>query len=69
MAEDDDKKSGHTMAEHHGMGPGWAHEQPYLSLVPVNGLARTISSNAGVLSDPGMTRAAKFTQGCVRLAR
>ncbi len=25
-AGDDDKKTGHTMAEHHGMGPGWAHE-------------------------------------------
>jgi ethanolamine utilization protein EutA len=26
MAAGDDKKTGHTMAEHHGMGPGWAHE-------------------------------------------
>ncbi|MDB5543058.1 MAG: ethanolamine utilization protein EutA, partial [Hyphomicrobiales bacterium] len=25
-AGDDDTKTGHTMAEHHGMGPGWAHE-------------------------------------------
>ena len=23
---EDDTKTGHTMAEHHGMGPGWAHE-------------------------------------------
>jgi ethanolamine utilization protein EutA len=25
-AEDDKKNTGHTMAEHHGMGPGWKHE-------------------------------------------
>jgi len=25
-AEDDKKNKGHSMAEHHGMGPGWKHE-------------------------------------------
>jgi len=25
-ADDDNKKTGHNMAEHHGMGPGWTHE-------------------------------------------
>ena len=25
-AGEDDKKSGHSIADHHGMGPGWVHE-------------------------------------------
>jgi hypothetical protein len=44
---------------------GWPQTPRYYSLVPVNDLARTISYNGGVLDVPGMTRAARFSQGCV----
>jgi hypothetical protein len=50
-----------------GSGPfrGWSHVQRYYILIPVNDLAQAISSNPGDLRDPGMTRAATFSQQCV----
>jgi hypothetical protein len=48
---------------------GWPQTPRYDSLVPVNDLARTISYNGGVLDDPGMTRAALFSQDCVNPPR
>lgn len=42
---------------------GWKHAR-YASLLPVNDLARTVSSRWGALSPPGMTHAAKFAQHC-----
>lgn len=47
--------------------PGWSRME-YSSLVPVNYLARTISTSVGVLRSPGMTRAATYSQTCVRSA-
>ena len=44
---------------------GWDHTPSYYTLWPVNDLARAISSGGGVtLNDPGMTHAARFSQGC-----
>ncbi len=43
---------------------GWEHTPSYYTLGPVNDLARAISSFTGVLNDPGMTRAARYSQGC-----
>jgi hypothetical protein len=44
---------------------GWAQTPRYYSVVPVNDLARAISFSPGPLADPGMTRAAQFSQACV----
>jgi hypothetical protein len=44
---------------------GWSRMQRFYSLVPANDLAHAISSNPGDLRDPGMTRAATFSQRCV----
>ena len=44
---------------------GWPQTPHYYSVFPVNDLARAISYNPRAMTDPGMTRAARFSQGCV----
>jgi hypothetical protein len=43
----------------------WSREPDYVSLTPVNDLARTVSTAHGVGRSPGMTQAAKYSQNCV----
>ncbi len=47
---------------------GWSHVERYVSLEPVNELARTLTARVGAGRSPGMTAAAKFSQRCVRSA-
>jgi hypothetical protein len=52
------------------LGPGfdWSRAPDYVSLTPVNDLARTVSTPHGVGRSPSMTQAAKYSQRCAASA-